>query len=118
MWRREPPDPTPQAGESFGPFELEEVLGEGGMGTVFRAVRGPEREVCALKILKHEISADPVHRKRFAHEARAASEIQHKHLVPILDAGEIRGVHYIAERFVPGRTLLQRIRDGGPLPIG
>ena len=104
-------------GDRLGPFRLEERLGEGGMGVVFRAIREPEGDEIALKILRPELSSDDTFRQRFVHEARAAGEVRHKHLVPIVDAGEADGRPYLAVAFVRGRTLEQRLADHGALPI-
>ncbi|HET7236407.1 MAG TPA: serine/threonine-protein kinase [Actinomycetota bacterium] len=104
-------------GDHLGPYRLEERLGEGGMGVVFRAVREPEGDEVALKILRAELSGDDTFRKRFVHEARAAGEVHHKHLVPIVDAGEAEGRPYLAVGFVRGITLEQRLADHGALPI-
>lgn len=87
------------------------------MGVVFRAVREPEGDEIALKILRPELSGDDTFRQRFVHEARAAGEVHHKHLVPIVDAGEAEGRPYLAVAFVRGITLEQRLADDGPLPI-
>jgi serine/threonine-protein kinase len=104
-------------GDRLGPYRLEERLGEGGMGVVFRAVREPEGNEVALKILRAELSGDDTFRKRFVHEARAAGEVRHKHLVPIEDAGELDGHPYLAVAFVRGQTLEARLAKDGPLPI-
>jgi len=106
-----------QVGGRLGRYRLEEILGEGGMGIVFRAVREPDGESVALKVLKHAFIQDETFRRRFVHEGRAAQEVRHKHLVPILEAGEIDGRQYLAVAYVRGRSLAQRIRDGGPLPL-
>ncbi len=79
------------------------------MGVVFRAVREPEGDEVALKVLRAELSADETFRRRFVHEARAAGEVRHKHLVPITDAGEAEGRPYLAVAFVRGRTLEARL---------
>jgi serine/threonine protein kinase len=100
-------------GDALGPYQLEEVLGEGGMGIVFRAVRTRDGTVVALKVLKQTLSGDEVFRKRFVHEARAAREVQDKHLVPILDAGELEGHHYLAVRYVKGPSLADHIAEKG-----
>jgi serine/threonine protein kinase len=84
---------------------------------VFRAVREPDGAVVALKVLKERLAADPVYQRRFVHEARAASEVQHKHLVPILEAGEADGKHFLAVAFVAGMSLADRIDAEGPLPV-
>ncbi|HEY7661001.1 MAG TPA: serine/threonine-protein kinase [Actinomycetota bacterium] len=104
-------------GSTLGPYRLEDRLGEGGMGVVFRAVREPEGDIVALKVLRPELSSDETFRRRFVHEARAAREVRHRHLVPIVDAGEADGRPYLAVAFVDGRTLEQRLGDGGPLSI-
>lgn len=105
------------AGRSSGPYRLEEQLGEGAVGLVFHTVREPEGDEVALKVLRPELSGDETLRRRFVHDARAASEVRHKHLVTILDAGEVDGRSYLAVAFVRGRTLERRLEDEGPLPI-
>ena len=86
------------------------------MGVVFRAIKEPEGEEVALKVLRAELSTDETFRRRFVHEARAAGEVRHKHLVPITEAGEADGHPYLAVAFVRGQTLEQRLA-AGPLPI-
>ncbi len=103
-------------GQTLGPYRLERTLGEGAVGTVYRAVRTSDGQVVALKVLKDKLAADEVFRRRFAHEARAAQEVQHKHLVPILDAGEADGRSYLAVAFIGGGTLEERLA-AGPLPL-
>ncbi|MDQ4006341.1 MAG: serine/threonine protein kinase [Actinomycetota bacterium] len=104
-------------GARLGEYLLEQVLGEGGMGIVFRAVRETDGETVALKVLRRELSQDETYRRRFVHEARAAGEVRERHLVPVLDAGEQDGRSYLAVAFIPGKTLEQRIASEGPLPI-
>lgn len=104
-------------GARLGAYRLEGRLGEGAVGVVFRAVRDPSGEVIALKVLRPELSGDETFRKRFAHEARAASEVHHRHLVPIVDAGEVDGRWYVAVAHVEGRSLERMLADEGPMPI-
>jgi serine/threonine protein kinase len=104
-------------GDRVGAYRLQAPLGEGGMGIVFRAVREPDGLVVALKVLRPELNHDEVFRHRFVHEARAAGEVQHRHLVPIVDAGEADGRSYLAVAFVEGRTLEAQLTRDGPLPI-
>jgi serine/threonine-protein kinase len=106
-----------QVGDRLGPYRLDGVLGEGGMGIVFRAVREPEGETVALKVLRESLGHDETFRRRFEHEGRAAQEVKHKHLVPIRDTGEVAGRQYLAVAYVRGRSLSQRIKDEGPLPV-
>ena len=106
-----------ETGQRLGAYRLEERLGEGGMGVVFRAVHEPEGDEVALKVLRAELSADETFRQRFVHEARAAGEVRHKHLVPITDAGEAEGRPYLAVAFVRGQTLEARLASVRPLPL-
>jgi serine/threonine protein kinase len=92
-------------GDRVGQYRIEEPLGEGGMGVVFRAIRDTDGQEVALKLLRSELGHDDVFRQRFVHEARAAGEVQHRHLVPIVDAGEADGRSYLAVEFVRGQTL-------------
>ena len=71
----------------------------------------------ALKVLRAELSADETFRRRFVHEARAAGEVRHKHLVPITDAGEAEGRPYLAVAFVRGQTLEARLASDEPMPL-
>ena len=56
-----------EVGEALGPYRLEELLGKGGMGLVFRAVHEPAGEIVALKILRQALSGDETFKRRFAH---------------------------------------------------
>jgi serine/threonine protein kinase len=104
-------------GDMLGGYRLEEQLGEGAMGLVFRAVRESDGVTVALKVLKVSLSEDDTYKQRFLHEARAAADVRHENLVPIVEAGEIDGRHFLAVEYVAGPTLAQRIESGGPLPV-
>ena len=103
-------------GDRLGPYVLETVLGEGAIGVVFRAAPD-DGSVVALKILRTELSRDETYRRRFAREARIASVVRHRHLVPILDLGEARGYHYLAVEYVDGGSLRERLDAEGPLAV-
>lgn len=87
------------------------------MGVVYRATRETDGTVVALKLLKEQFSSDDAYQRRFVHEARAAREVRHRHLVSLLDAGEIEGRFFLAAEYVDGRTLEDRIKTDGPLPL-
>jgi serine/threonine-protein kinase len=106
-----------EPGTRLGVYRLEERLGEGAMGVVFRAIKEPEGDEVALKVLRAELSADETFRRRFVHEARAAGEVRHKHLVPITDAGETEGRPYLAVAFVRGQTLEARLASDRPMSL-
>jgi len=107
---------TPELGTRIGPYLLEGILGEGGMGIVFRASR-EDGSVVALKVLRPELSGDEGYRRRFEREGRIASSLTHPHLVEVVDAGEADGWSYLASRFVPGESLAERLERDGPLPV-
>jgi serine/threonine-protein kinase len=114
---RSDPDPRSlQPGDTFGEYVVDEQLGEGGMGIVFRAIR-EDGMVVALKVLKPGLVADAHAARRFAREARAASEVDHPHLIEVIDAGEIDGTGYLTMHYVPAKSLDDRIREHGPLPV-
>src|SRR4051812_8342519 len=92
------------------------MLGHGGMGRVYRAA-GPNGEEVALKLLKADLARDEVVRRRFEREARAAQRIVHGHVVPVLDVGEHQGTPYLAQAFVRGGTLADKIDREGPISV-
>jgi serine/threonine-protein kinase len=101
----------------MGGYTLQEVLGEGALGVVYRAVHQPTGEIVALKLLKPELGASDLHARRFAHEARAAVELRHRHLVPVRDAGVLEGRPFIAAEYVEGGSLAAVISGSGPLAV-
>ena len=101
-----------EAGDIFGEYRVEERLGEGAMGTVYRAIRDMETTPVALKLVKSEFATDGLYRQRFLHEARAASEVTHPNLVDVVDAGEVEGRQYLAMRLVSGRALDEIVKAG------
>jgi serine/threonine protein kinase len=103
-------------GDRVGPYVIEERLGEGGMGLVFKARAADGREV-ALKLVRDELLGDEVLRKRFEREAHAARRVDSAHVVAVLDTGEFEGVPYMAQEFISGGTLKERIDRDGQLPL-
>jgi serine/threonine-protein kinase len=101
-------------GELVGSYRLEGLLGEGGMGSVYRATSG-DGEVVAVKVTKEKLASDDVFRRRFDREARAATEVEHPRVVPVLDVGEHEGRPFMVQRYMPGGSLSERIERQGPL---
>ena len=95
-------------------YVLLDLLGEGGMGQVYKARHQRLDRVDALKVIRpiHVQSADAL--RRFLREARAAAHVSHPNIVAIYDAGEDNGTHYLAMEFVPGADLSGLVRKNGP----
>ena len=107
---------TLPAGTRLGPYELLSPLGSGGMGEVYRARDTRLGREVALKVLPESFSADPGRLRRFDHEARAASALNHPNIVTIFDVGTDGSLSYIAMELVEGRTLRQLL-GSDPLPL-
>lgn len=90
-------------------------LGEGGMADVYLAIDTILNREVAIKILRGELSNDPVTLLRFQREANAASKLNHPNVVDVYDVGESEGRHYIVMEYVRGRTLKQLISQRGAL---
>src|SRR5439155_9875645 len=105
------------AGDVLGGYRLEEPLGEGGMGLVFRAARESDGATVAVKVLKAAFVDDELYKQRFLHEGRAAMDVRHENLVPSFEAGEVDGRHFLAVAYVAGPTLQEHIKREGPLAV-
>jgi serine/threonine protein kinase len=99
----------PQPGDSVGPYRIESMIGEGGMGRVYRAT-APDGNVVALKVVKAELAKDDVFRRRFEREAGAAARVAHSNVVPVLATGEHEGIPYLAQQFITGGSLEDKIK--------
>jgi serine/threonine protein kinase len=99
----------PQPGDSVGPYRVEEMLGEGGMGRVYRAL-SPSGEEVALKVVKAELAKDEVFRRRFERESGAAARVNHTNVVPVIATGEHNGIPYMAQQFITGGSLEDKIK--------
>jgi Tol biopolymer transport system component/serine/threonine protein kinase len=97
------------SGHTFGQYELREILGIGGMGTVYRAYQTALRRTVAVKVLSPGLATDPDYIQRFHHEAETAAALEHPHIVPVYDYGVQDGVSYIVMRLLTGDTLAQRL---------
>jgi serine/threonine-protein kinase len=99
-----------------GRFQLLDVLGEGGMATVYRAFDRRLQRYRAIKILAPDLSKRDSLRKRFLSEAQTMATLEESRVVRIFDMGDDDGRVYIVMELVEGGSLLDRVNSGGPLP--
>ena len=103
-------------GKTVGRFRILEKLGEGGMGSVWKAEDALLGRIVALKFLPESLDLSPTARKRFLREARATSALDHPGIATLFDVGEDEGRLYIAIAWVDGETLSD-YRAHGPVPV-
>ena len=114
------PRPAPQAsaedaeqedrlvGREIHPFRFLELIGRGGMASVYRGENMDERRVSAIKILDKTLAEeDPDFIPRFLREGRSLAELNHPNIVSVFNTGEVAGLHFIEMQYVPGPTLRQ-----------
>jgi len=98
-------------------YEVEELVGTGGMSSVFRAHdRLLDRKV-ALKVLHHQYSDDEEYVERFRREARAVAQLSHPNIVTVIDRGEADGHQFIVFEYIDGENLKTLIQRRGPAPV-
>ena len=106
----------PRVGSQIGEYNVDAVLGEGGMGKVYIAT-DPDGGRVALKLVKDDYARDETFRRRFYREARIAQTVQHPNVVPVLDTGEHEGLPFMAQRFIEGLSLDDKLKRDGPLDV-
>jgi serine/threonine-protein kinase len=104
-------------GRTIGRFEILSELGRGGMAVVYKARQTSPNRIVALKVLPPELSLDRTYIARFRQEADSAAALEHPNIVPIYVVDEAEGLHYIAMKFIDGRTLKEIIHERGSLPL-
>ena len=105
-----------RVGTRFGAYEIESLIGVGGMGKVYKAAAGDGTSV-ALKIVKRDFARDETFRRRFRREARIAQTVRNPHVVPVRDTGEHDGLPYLTAQFIEGTTLDQKLGQEGRLDL-
>jgi eukaryotic-like serine/threonine-protein kinase len=103
-------------GTRLGPYEIVAPLGAGGMGEVYRARDTRLERAVAIKILREQLSHDPVRRQRFEREAKTVSHLSHPHICVLHDVGHQDGIDYLVMECVEGETLARRLEKGS-LPL-
>ena len=104
-------------GQTLGRYRITRLIGEGGMGVVYEATDTRLARRVALKVLGGDFTSDSEKVKRFIHEARAASSLNHPNILTVYDFGEYKSpdsderFHYIAMEYVDGQTLKELMSD-------
>ncbi len=103
-------DPTAEelAGK-FPQLEILELVGRGGMGSVFKARQKSLQRTVALKIIRPEINAKPGFAERFVREARALAQLNHPNIVTVHDFGQVDGLYYLVMEYIDGVNLRQML---------
>ena len=114
-------EPTDQPGHlgRLGHFEVEQLLGRGGMGMVLRAFDTHLQRHVAIKVLDPQLADDPTARTRFCREARSAASVTHENVVTIfhVEEEETSGLPFLVMQVVQGESLQHRLERGAPLPV-
>jgi tetratricopeptide (TPR) repeat protein/predicted Ser/Thr protein kinase len=99
-------------GARLGPYQLEALLGEGGMGQVYRARDTRLGRPVAIKLIHVERARQPDFRVRFQREAQATAALNHPHICTLYDVGEQDGTPFLVMEYVEGQTLASRLKEG------
>src|SRR5882672_2427568 len=103
-------------GSTLGSYKILEKLGEGGQGTVYKAVDSKLGRTVVVKVLPPELTEKEANLKRFEREARLASSLDHPNICTIFDLNEIDGLHFIAMQYVDGQNVRELV-NGRPLEL-
>jgi serine/threonine protein kinase/Tfp pilus assembly protein PilF len=98
-------------------YVLVELIGQGGMGSVYKARQVRMNRLVAVKVVKREALKSPVAVERFLREARAAAMLAHANIVTVFDSNAVGGVHFMVMEFIEGTDLSRWVKEKGPLPV-
>ena len=111
------PAPVSLVGRTVdGKYRLDELVGSGSMGTVYRATQLTLSKTVAIKVMQRELAKEDTYASRFKREAKAASRMDHPNSLRVIDCGDDEGLLYIAMEFIDGRDLLAIVNKEWPLP--
>jgi serine/threonine protein kinase len=120
----EPPDlyflgvsERPEILGTLGSYEVQEVIGQGGMGMVLKAYEPALHRLVAIKVLSAAVAGSATARRRFAREAQAAAAVCHDHIVVVHGVHEIDGLPYLVMQYVAGESLQERLDRVGSLEV-
>jgi serine/threonine-protein kinase len=103
-------------------YQIQEILGQGGMSAVYKALDPNLQRVVAIKMIHPHLSEDPKFISRFEEEARSVAQLRHPNITQVFDFNHDGDVYYMVQEFLPGETLQERLRrldrDGRRMPLG
>lgn len=98
-------------GRQLGQYTLEAPLGKGGMASVYRAYQSSVKRYVAIKVMNLELSLDPQFVERFQREVEIIGQLEHPHIVPVIEFGSADGVYFIVMRLIEGGSLDDLVRN-------
>jgi hypothetical protein len=101
----------------LGPYEVIEVIGQGGMGIVLKALEPALQRLVAIKVLDPTLAGSATARRRFTREARAVASIRHENVVAVYGVDEMEGLPYLVMQYIAGESLQERLDRAGPLAL-
>ena len=110
------PSDNPELLGTLGEYEIQEIIGQGGIGIVFRALDPKLNRIVAIKVMSPLLAINPNARKRFLREAQAAAAVSHPHIVTIHAVDEDK-MPYLVMEYVVGQSLQEKIDKVGSLPV-
>ena len=111
------PSDKPDSLGRLGSYEVQEVIGRGGMGIVLRAFDEKLHRVVAIKVMTAPLATNATARRRFTREARSAAAVSHDHVVTIHGVEETSDLPYLVMQYVSGVSLQERLDKSGPLQL-
>jgi eukaryotic-like serine/threonine-protein kinase len=111
------PGSHPELLGQLGRYQIEQVIGAGGMGIVLKGFDTNLNRPVAIKVLAPHLAHSGAARQRFAREARAAAAVVHEHIVAIYNVESEQETPFLVMQYVPGRSLQDRVDQGGPLTV-
>lgn len=113
-----PAAPKQQKPATLGDYKLLEKLGEGGMGTVYKAEQTSKRRLVAIKILFNHLAKEAVFRQRFLREASILARLRHPNILEFIEAKEVQGTFFIAMEFASGGSIQGHLDRLGKFTLG
>jgi serine/threonine protein kinase/Tfp pilus assembly protein PilF len=111
------PSDDPRSLGRVGPYEVQRLIGRGGMGFVVKAHDPSLNRIVAIKLLAPALASDASARRRFAREAQAAAAVCHEYVVSIHSVAETDGAPYFVMQYIPGQSLQDKLDRNGPMGL-